>query len=181
MSDSREAHIVVMYPYNDYLLDLLHCHLPLVVNGFGHSHVIFLKPAGSYAEIMMATVGSKANFNGFTGKWFQLDAVCPIDGAVALGLNYSFLGSPGDNVGGKVFGCNKLLFAGVEELTTHTQHLPAVTTLGVQADVVTLIPGQSNHTLSMGNADVHLHALDPWSPLSVMQQCHGFAKGTMQQ
>lgn len=78
---------------------------------------------------IVATAGGKADSLGskFVGsEGFKANAVGPVNGTVALGLDDGLLGSPGDDMGHEVVSSDELLFIGVEELRAHPQHLLAI-------------------------------------------------------
>ena len=115
------------------------------------------------------------------GKGLQADAVGPVDGTVALGLDDGLLGRPGDDMGDKVIRINELLFASIEKLGTHPQHLPAIGQLGIQANDLPVIEGKSDQPRRVGDADVDVAIHDKGSTLIRVAQCHRPPEGQAQQ
>ena len=72
----------------------------LVGNRRRHSDVMSLDKARGQQVSVVAATGMKCRFFGTGDKGLQADAIGPIDGTVALGLDYGLLGGPCDDVGG---------------------------------------------------------------------------------
>ncbi len=128
-----------------------------------------------------AAMGKECGLVNMWGERFQADAFGPVDGTVALGLDDGLLGGPGNDVGGKVIGFDKLLFTGIEELIANPQHLLAVKPFSVKPNDTVIVECHSDQMHRVGDAEVHLLALNKGGSLLIMRQRHRMSKCLTQQ
>ena len=126
-------------------------------------------------------MGAKDSFIGIYGKGGDDDAIGPINGAIALGLDDGLLGRPSDNMCCQVVGGDKKFLTGIEKLVPHAQDLTAILLLGIQADDLTVIDCKSHQMGRVGDADIHVQSYYTWRALLGVGQSHGMAKGMAQQ
>ena len=105
----------------------------------------------------------------------------PVKRTVALGLDDGFLGRPGDDVRHEIIGVDELFFMVIEVFVAHAQHLLAVLRLSIKPDDLLPVNSQSDQPLRVGDADVHLLALDHRCPLLIVRKCRRVPGGETQQ
>ncbi len=142
-----------------------------------------LKLSALQRVVAVATSGPQDHgiFLALVGKWFQRDAIGPIQGTVTLGLDNGLLGRPGYDMSHEVIGINKLFLTGIKELVTHSQHLVAILLLGINSDHRIVADGHRDQSGRVCNAHVHLDILDQRSPMDIVSTSHRLAHGMAQE
>ena len=140
----------------------------LLRQGQGECQEMPIDRASSESVAAVTTVGHHQGFNGIHSKGFQSDSISPVDSTVAFGLDDRFLSRPSQDMGWQIIRSDELLFAGVEILGAHPQHLRAIHLFRIQADDAVRVQGQCHHERRMADADVHGLALNMRCSLLIM-------------